>query len=67
VLRHEDNALLVDPDDPAALAAALGRIASDRALAVRLARRAFEDAAEFSWERRAERLEAVFADAGGTR
>jgi glycosyltransferase involved in cell wall biosynthesis len=64
VLRDEDNALLVDPDDSRALAAALARVSSDRALAVRLARRAFEDAAQFSWTRRAERLEPVLAKAG---
>jgi hypothetical protein len=37
----------------------------DRALAVRLARRAFADAGEYSWARRAERLEAVFERAIG--
>jgi glycosyltransferase involved in cell wall biosynthesis len=67
VLRDEENALLVEPDDPRALAAALARVSSDRALAVRLARRAFEDAADFSWTRRAERLEPVLAEASGAR
>lgn len=36
VVRHEENGLLVDPDDAAGLAAALVRILSDRALAERL-------------------------------
>jgi glycosyltransferase involved in cell wall biosynthesis len=67
VLRHEENALLVEPDQPQALAAAITRVSTDRALAVRLARRAFEDAADFSWARRAERLEAVLTAAGGGR
>jgi glycosyltransferase involved in cell wall biosynthesis len=63
VLRDEDNALLVEPDDPGALAAAIARVSTDRALAVRLARRAFEDAAAFSWTRRAERLETTLTEA----
>ena len=37
--------------------AAIARVIGDRALAVRLARRAFETAAEFTWAKRAERLE----------
>jgi glycosyltransferase involved in cell wall biosynthesis len=65
VLRDDENALLVEPDNPRALADALSRVSSDRALAVRLARRAFEDAAAFSWSRRAERLEPVLAEAVG--
>ena len=35
-LRHEDNALLVAPDDPGALAAAVARLATDPALRARL-------------------------------
>jgi glycosyltransferase involved in cell wall biosynthesis len=63
VLRHEENALLVEPDDPSALAAAIARVSTDRPLAVRVARRAFEKAADFSWTRRAERLDAVLTAA----
>ena len=63
VLRDEENALLVEPDQPAALAAAITRVIDDRALAVRLARRAFETAAEFTWAKRAERLESVLEEA----
>jgi glycosyltransferase involved in cell wall biosynthesis len=60
VLRHEKNALLVAPGDPAALAAAVRRLLNDRALADRLAQAALVDAGEYSWDRRGERLEALF-------
>lgn len=59
VLDDGANALLVRPDDAAALAAAVRRVTADRALAVRLARRAFDDARRFSWDSRAARLETV--------
>jgi glycosyltransferase involved in cell wall biosynthesis len=67
VLRDETNALLVAPGDPAALAAGIQRLATDRALATRLARQAFEDALQFTWERRAERLETLFEEVRATR
>jgi glycosyltransferase involved in cell wall biosynthesis len=60
VLRHEKNALLVAPGDPAALAAAVRRLLNDHALADRLAQAALVDAGEYSWDRRGERLEALF-------
>jgi glycosyltransferase involved in cell wall biosynthesis len=63
VLHDGENALLVPPDDAQALSAALQRVTADRPLAVRLARRAFEDAQAYSWGRRAERLESVLAAA----
>ncbi len=59
ILRHDENALLVPPDDAEALAAAIERVTRDRALAMRLARQAFDAAAQSSWAKRAERLEAV--------
>jgi len=59
VLRDRENALLVAPGDPDALAAGIRRVLDDPALARRLASRALQDAATYSWERRAERLEAL--------
>jgi glycosyltransferase involved in cell wall biosynthesis len=45
-----DAALLVNPDDPEEIAAALVRLASDKALCDDLARRGRERALQFSWE-----------------
>jgi glycosyltransferase involved in cell wall biosynthesis len=58
VLVHEQNALLVPPGDSRALASAIERLLRDRDLARRLAARAFEDGRAYSWDRRAEALEA---------
>jgi glycosyltransferase involved in cell wall biosynthesis len=63
VLRDGETAILVEPDNPGALATAVARVSSDRALAVRLARRAFDAATDFTWARRAERLEAALTEA----
>ncbi len=64
ILRDRENAWLVPPDDPAALAAALDALARDKTLAVKLAKAAFDSAAAYSWDARAERLE---QDAGAGR
>jgi glycosyltransferase involved in cell wall biosynthesis len=66
-LRHGENAWLTAPGDPAALAGSLTHVTSDAPLALRLARAAFDAATQYSWERRAERLEAVLAQAAGSR
>jgi glycosyltransferase involved in cell wall biosynthesis len=63
VLRDGENAILVPPDDARAVAAAVDRLMGDRALAMRLARRAFDEAGAYSWTARAERLEAVLEKA----
>jgi glycosyltransferase involved in cell wall biosynthesis len=63
-LRHGDNAWLVPPDDAAALAAGLRALIGDDALSERIARRAFEDAAAYSWDARARRLLDAFEAAG---
>ena len=62
VLVDGENALLVPPGDPEALAGAIDWILGDPALAERLRRRAFAEVADYTWERRAERIiEAVDA------
>ncbi len=53
------NGLLVSPGDPAALAAALSRLADDPALAVRLGAAARTTAEGFAWDRIQPRLETV--------
>jgi glycosyltransferase involved in cell wall biosynthesis len=63
VLIDGRNAVLVEPGNAQALAAGIRRIEHDRALAERLARQAHEDVAGYTWARRAERLESLFAEA----
>jgi glycosyltransferase involved in cell wall biosynthesis len=59
VLRHEENALLVPPGDPGALAAAVRRLLGDRGLAERVARTAWDEAPLWSWDARADKLVAL--------
>jgi glycosyltransferase involved in cell wall biosynthesis len=61
VLTADVNAVLVPPEDSEALGSALQRVIDGPQFAERLARQAFDDVAGYSWVRRAERLEALFA------
>jgi glycosyltransferase involved in cell wall biosynthesis len=62
VLTHEVNALLVAPGDAEALAGAIGNLVADADLRARLGAAARRDVAEYSWDRRAERLERLFTE-----
>ncbi|HEV7501798.1 MAG TPA: glycosyltransferase [Vicinamibacteria bacterium] len=62
VLRHGQTAWLVAPGDPAALADGLRRLVDDRALALTLARAAFEAAPAYAWPARARALVEVLED-----
>jgi glycosyltransferase involved in cell wall biosynthesis len=62
ILEGGKDALLVPPGDPAALAAAIATLLSDRELALRLARNAWDKAPQYSWDRRAESLKAVLEE-----
>jgi glycosyltransferase involved in cell wall biosynthesis len=62
VLTNEATALLVTPGDPGALAAGIERLAGDPGLRETLGRAARAAVAEYSWDRRAERLEALFSE-----
>lgn len=64
VLHHEVDALLVEPGNPAALASGIERLLSDPALGAGLAAAARAAVAHYSWDRRAERLEALFLELG---
>jgi len=59
VLRPDDNAVLVEAGNAGALAAGLARVLGDRALASRLAAQARADVQEYTWDRRAMRIEAL--------
>ena len=67
VLQDDKNALLVPAGDPAALARAIERLTADREMAMRLARQALDDVADYTWERRASRLEALLDEVRATR
>ena len=56
VLRHGDNAWLVQPDDPAALAQGIQHLLAEPVLAARLAAQAQEEVQAYTWEQRAERI-----------
>jgi glycosyltransferase involved in cell wall biosynthesis len=63
VLTDGETALLVPPGEPAALAAAMSRLAANAALSEKLGRAARALAPEYTWARRAERLEAALTAA----
>jgi glycosyltransferase involved in cell wall biosynthesis len=53
VLRHDANAWLVPPGDPAALAAGIEVLASQPERHRRLAATALQDVQQYTWQRRA--------------
>lgn len=59
IVTHEDSAILVPPDDPESLAAALIRVAGDSSLSQRLADAARQLAPTYSWDERGRRLSAA--------
>jgi glycosyltransferase involved in cell wall biosynthesis len=64
LVEHEGNGLLVEPDDPEALAAALLRLHEDRELAARLARAGQQTVRErFDGARHAQQLARLFEEA----
>ena len=53
---NEENAILVKPDDPLALAEGVTKISENKALADSLVRKAFQDVQLFTWDKRAEKV-----------
>jgi glycosyltransferase involved in cell wall biosynthesis len=60
ILTDGDNALLVPPEDPDALAAAIRRLLVNPGLADRLRRTAYEQVQAFTWDARAARIIEAF-------
>jgi glycosyltransferase involved in cell wall biosynthesis len=67
VLVPGETAVLVPPGDPAALADGLRAIISDPTLGTRLATAARAAVRDYTWDRRAERLEALLSTVAGGR
>ncbi|MFO7692965.1 MAG: glycosyltransferase family 4 protein [Vicinamibacterales bacterium] len=67
ILRPDENAVLVEAGSAEALAAGLARVLGDAALAARLAAQAREDVREWTWDRRAGRIEALLEAVTGRR
>ncbi len=65
VLKNDENALLVPPGEPQALAAAIQRLAKDPEMATRLAARAIEDVKRYSWEERGRKLSELLTSVVG--
>ena len=63
VLQHDVNAVLVEPGSAEALASGIQRLIDDPVLAARIARGAWDAAAQYGWDRRADRLEAALLEA----
>ncbi len=64
VLRHRENAFLVEPESPAALAAGMAAVLGDCALGAGLAAQARTDVAAYTWDRRTDRLIEFFSALG---
>ena len=56
VLRDGENAVLVEPDDPKALAEGIKRVMDDSHLASRINEQAYNEVRQYSWEERARRI-----------
>ena len=67
VLRPDENAVLVEAGHAGALAAGIARVLGDGTLASRLAAEAREDVREWTWDKRAERIEALVESVTGRR
>jgi glycosyltransferase involved in cell wall biosynthesis len=60
ILTDGHNAVLVEPGNPQALTAAVRRLREDAGFGERLARQAREDVQQYTWDRRAAKLETLF-------
>jgi glycosyltransferase involved in cell wall biosynthesis len=65
LLDHEQDALLVPPDDPQAMASAIRRILTENGLAVRLSMNARKKVQQFDWSILLPQWEKLFHDVAG--
>jgi glycosyltransferase involved in cell wall biosynthesis len=56
VLRHKENAYLVQPDSPKVLADGILHVMRDRVLAERMTHTAYIEAQEYTWDQRARKI-----------
>ncbi len=56
ILRHQENCLLVPPDDPHALAEGIRRFFSDRELAMRTSHQARVEVEKYTWDNRVQKI-----------
>lgn len=56
ILRDGENAILVEPDDPRALAEGVRKILDDPDLARRISEQAYSEVRQYNWEKRATRI-----------
>ena len=65
LIDHDVNGLLVPPDDPAALAAAISRVLTEPGTAARLAAAARQTAQRYTWPALARQVAAVYLEVTG--
>ena len=65
IVRHEETALLVAPNDPAAMAAAVLRLQEDATLCERLRREGLAQVAQYAWPAVREQWLAAYAEVAG--
>lgn len=56
ILHDDENAILVEPDNPKALADGIIRVLEDREVAFRISQQAYSDVQHFSWDERSKRI-----------
>jgi glycosyltransferase involved in cell wall biosynthesis len=62
VLADGENAVLVEPDNPLALAQGIRRILEDKELSQRISSRARQDVLNYTWEKRAQKIAHFIVD-----
>ncbi|MBN1593869.1 MAG: glycosyltransferase family 4 protein [Candidatus Coatesbacteria bacterium] len=67
ILRHRENAVLVEPENPEALAEGIRMVYSNRELRKNIIRSGLETAAHFTYRKRAERILSLLETIAGSR